>query len=58
MSVELHPTAVWIPLSDHELLTTTGVGFRFVKQPTIDKLFLALSFTTGPAFGTLIPVSV
>jgi hypothetical protein len=58
MSVELHPTAVGIPLSYYELLTTTGVSFRCVKQSTIDKLFLALSFTTGPAFGTLVSISI
>jgi hypothetical protein len=58
MSVELHPTAVGIPLSYYELLTATGVGYRFVKQPTINKLLLTLSFTTGPAFGTLIPISI
>jgi len=58
MSVELHPTAVGIPLSYYELLTATGVGYRFVKQPTINKLFLTLSFTTGPAFGTPIHSSI
>jgi hypothetical protein len=58
MSVELHPTAVGIPLSYYELLTATGVGYRFVKQPIIDKLFLAMFFTTGPAFGTLYHRSV
>ena len=30
-----------------------GSGFRYTKQPTIDKLFLAMFFTTGPAFDTL-----
>jgi len=58
MSVELHPTAVGIPLSYYELLTATGVGYRFVKQPTIDKLFLAMFFTTDRAFGTPIHSSI
>ena len=58
MSVVLHPTAVGIPLSYYELLTATGVGYRFVKQPTINKLLLALSFTTDRAFGTLINASI
>jgi len=58
MSVKLHPTVLRIPPSHHELLTATGVSFRCVKQPTINKLFLALSFTTGPAFGTLYHSSI
>jgi hypothetical protein len=53
MSVELHPTVLRVPPSHHELLTATGVSFRFVKQPTTIKLFLAMFFTTGPAFDTL-----
>jgi hypothetical protein len=31
MTLELHPTVVWIPLSYYELLTATGVGFHYVK---------------------------
>jgi len=58
MSVELHPTVLRIPPSHHELLTATGVGYRFVKQPTIDKLFLAMFFTTDRAFGTPIHSSI
>jgi hypothetical protein len=58
MTVELHPTAVGILLSYYELLTATGVGFHYVKQPTTVKSFLAMFFTTDRAFGTRIPASI